>query len=214
MAKTNILIAKQKQLLNLVSKSNLANHLYWTGGTALAEIYFKHRLSTDLDFFTDDIIDKASFNIFIQTLKKHCKKISVKELSNRTLMDIDGIKMEIVYFPFPHLAKFHKYDSLNVDSLTDLATNKLLAFYQRNEPKDIFDLYFILQDKFTLKQLIKNVEEKFGEQLSTDLIIAKIHNDLSALNMLKPLLIDKKILPKIKKYFDKISKTILNDILV
>jgi len=42
----------QKEILFSFSKVADSEHFYLTGGTALAEFYFGHRLSYDLDFFT------------------------------------------------------------------------------------------------------------------------------------------------------------------
>ena len=43
----------QKKVLDLFKKSNLNGKFYWTGGTMLSFVYLKHRLSVDLDFFSE-----------------------------------------------------------------------------------------------------------------------------------------------------------------
>lgn len=55
-------------------------------------------------------------------------------------------------------------DGLEVDSLQDIATNKLLTINQRNEVKDFVDLYFLLKE-FTIWDLLYGVEAKFGMEL-------------------------------------------------
>jgi predicted nucleotidyltransferase component of viral defense system len=48
-----ILNKTQKAVLDIFSKSDLSKKFYFTGGTALAFFYLKHRRSDDLDFFTE-----------------------------------------------------------------------------------------------------------------------------------------------------------------
>jgi predicted nucleotidyltransferase component of viral defense system len=50
MGKNTILIKEQKSILDLISKNQyLKSNFYFTGGTALSEIYLQHRLSEDID---------------------------------------------------------------------------------------------------------------------------------------------------------------------
>ena len=46
-----ILTNEQKLALELISYEPNLKNFYLSGGTALAEYYFQHRLSDDLDFF-------------------------------------------------------------------------------------------------------------------------------------------------------------------
>jgi predicted nucleotidyltransferase component of viral defense system len=53
MGKT-ILTPNQKILLAEISRYQpITKRFYLTGGTALSEFYFQHRLSEDLDFFSE-----------------------------------------------------------------------------------------------------------------------------------------------------------------
>jgi predicted nucleotidyltransferase component of viral defense system len=56
MKTSSILTPLQKKFLQFTAQSNLKDALYWTGGTALAEIYLQHRLSTDLNFFSPELL--------------------------------------------------------------------------------------------------------------------------------------------------------------
>lgn len=215
--KSKILSTRQKELLDYLAKSNISKQIYWSGGTALSACYFNHRLSEDIDIFTKDLIDGISLQIFIKDLKKTLKIKNLQSRSslNRQNMNLDGLKLEIVYFPFISLAKKNKWNSLPVDSLEDISTNKTLALYQRNDPKDVFDLYFILQKTdFNLEKLIKNIQKKFGETIDKSLLSAKIHKNIENLDILSPLIFNKTILQKIKKYFEEENKKYLLSILI
>lgn len=53
MGKT-ILTPKQSQFLELISQDKqITKRFYLTGGTALSEFYLQHRLSYDIDLFTE-----------------------------------------------------------------------------------------------------------------------------------------------------------------
>jgi len=52
MGKNSILNNRQSLILEEFQKSDfLTSKFYFTGGTALSEVYLKHRESVDLDFF-------------------------------------------------------------------------------------------------------------------------------------------------------------------
>lgn len=212
-----ILTPQQENVLKFIAKSNLKDLLYFTGGTALSACYLQHRFSTDIDLFSMDLIDNISLQIFVQEIKKNLQIKNIEHISklNRNLYNLDGLKFEIVYFPFPLLTEQKEFLGVKTDSFEDLATNKLLALYQRNDPKDIFDLYFILQKgHFTTEQLLQNVEKKFGEVLNHEFLLGKIQKNLSLLNLLEPLAFDKKIIPKIQNYFQKSNQKYLISILI
>ena len=47
----------QKRVIALVASTPELGHFYLTGGTALSGYYLQHRISDDLDFFTEDDLD-------------------------------------------------------------------------------------------------------------------------------------------------------------
>ena len=57
MGKTILTTIQQKALDSIASDTIVKNHFYLSGGTALATYYLHHRLSEDLDFFSENEID-------------------------------------------------------------------------------------------------------------------------------------------------------------
>ena len=52
---TSILSDNQRSILALIAaEKSISDRFYLTGGTALSEFYLQHRLSEDLDFFSED----------------------------------------------------------------------------------------------------------------------------------------------------------------
>ena len=212
--KREILNNFQKNVLKAIGASELGKLYIWTGGTALA-YNFKHRLSEDLDFFSIDLYPNEHILAEINKIAKQLKITSVKILKrqNRTIFEFkkqsQNLKIEFVYFPFTPLkpAKICKEFNLKISSLIDLAVNKVFALYERSEPKDVFDLYFLFEKKkYSLDFLVKNVHKKFEIEIDKTNLCAQTQKALNNLEFLKPYLIKKIDLKIIKKEINRIFK--------
>jgi len=189
MAKT-ILSDNQIKILEAISNDNeICQNFYLTGGTALAEYYLKHRLSEDLDFFSEKEFDIQAINIFFAKNKKllEIKKVDIQQSFNRNLIFLylknDIIKIEFTYFPFPRIEKKIKRNKLFVDSLEDIAVNKLFTIYQKPRSRDFIDLYLIIKKTgWKMTDLIKKSKIKFDWhidylQLGSQFTLAKTVKD-------------------------------------
>lgn len=171
----SILSKNQKDILEIISKDKtLCDNFYLTGGTALAEFYLQHRLSEDLDFFSENEFDSQAISVFFEKIKKEAKikRVEYQRSFNRNLFfldltDGDKIKMEFTYFPFERIKKKRKLENLFVDSLLDIAVNKIFTIYQNPRSRDFIDLYFILQKEkdLSLDDLVKKAQIKFGHYI-------------------------------------------------
>lgn len=170
MASKTILSKKQRELLDLIGKEkSLCQSFYLTGGTALAEFYLRHRYSEDLDFFSEHEFDPQSVSVFWQKIKKTVgiKKVDFEQSFNRNLfflhLDKEVIKTEFTYFPFPRIEEKKRIGELSVDSMLDIAVNKIFTIYQKPRARDFIDLYFIIQKnkKLTIADLVKKAKIKF-----------------------------------------------------
>ena len=171
----SILSKNQKNILEIISKDKvICDNFYLTGGTALAEFYLEHRLSEDLDFFSENEFEPQGISVFFEKIKKMAKikKVEFQQSFNRNLFfldltDNDKIKTEFTYFPFERIEKKEKMGDLFVDSLLDIAVNKVFTIYQRPRSRDFIDLYFILEKDTGLKldDLVKKAQIKFGNYI-------------------------------------------------
>lgn len=170
MAVKSILSANQKRILAVISENKeICRSFYLTGGTALAEYYMRHRLSEDLDFFSEKEVDPQAVYIFLKSIARKCgiKKIDSQSSFNRNLFflylrDGDIVKTEFTFFPFLRIEQKTKINFLEVDSLLDISVNKLFAIHQKPRSRDFIDLYFIVKkDKLTINELIKKAKIKF-----------------------------------------------------
>lgn len=166
-----ILTPKQSNFLELIQKEpQITKRFYFTGGTALAEFYLQHRLSHDLDLFTEkEEVNQKPVEAF---LKKVSPKLSVVKIKRSQFLGLfsyvlvykDGeeLKVDFNYYPFPRIGKGIKYKNLEVDSVYDIAVNKIHTLFMKPRSRDYLDLYFIMQKyQLPLDKLILGAKAKF-----------------------------------------------------
>lgn len=165
----NILTVQQQKTLTAITDSSLASKFYFTGGTALSHYYLQHRYSEDLDFFCVEDFDINDVSIVLGSLRSKIgyKSLSVESSFNRypyqlIFPDKSVLKVEFTYFPFPQIEEPSEKDGLRVDSVLDIAVNKLFTVSQKPRGRDYFDLYFIvLKYGFSLEMLRQKAKIKF-----------------------------------------------------
>lgn len=168
MKPTRILTDTQKIFLDLFSQSELTKHFYLTGDTALVGFYLPYRLSEDLDFFSEEEFEIQMAVSFLKSIKnklKH-KEIDINTSFNRNLIFLKFsdfvLKTEFTYFPFTQIEKPALYKKVKVDSLLDIAANKLFTIYQKPRSRDYMDLYIICKENnWSIKELTKMAKTKF-----------------------------------------------------
>lgn len=165
----DILTETQITLLRELGQSEfVAQNFYLTGGTALAAFYLHHRYSEDLDFFSENEFDILQLDIALKKVKDRLaiSKIDYQQSYNRNLFFLhignEVVKAEFTYFPFPRIEKGGEEYGIVIDSLVDVATNKLFTIYQRSMARDYIDLYLVAKEKgFTIEELIEKAKAKF-----------------------------------------------------
>lgn len=210
-----ILTQNHRRILVALGKSKLAKEIYFTGGTLLAYQYLHHRYSLDVDIFSDDLLDYLFVTKAMQDLSKKvgAKKLRYAKYPSRWQYFFEFLKVEIkcdiVYFPFPKAEKRIKLKEFGLlgDSLLDIAINKVHACYEREAPRDAFDLYTILlKQHWTLQSLLTGVEEKFGTTIDLVHLVARLMESIDLLDDMQPLFIGNPPKKKdIQEYFKSIS---------
>jgi Domain of unknown function (DUF1814). len=220
------LTASQKIALEVLASSFLKNKFYWTGGTLLSYYYLHHRYSYDLDFFSEEEFSFDEINQLVNEIKVkgNFEKVEFKKIYDRyefVFIGKESLRVEFVYYNHEKktLRKRKKFLRVFIDSLEDIAANKLIALLDRSEPKDVFDLYFIFTStKISPQRLIKLVEKKFGVLVSLADVWGRAVLIGEKMAEIEPLVLgdrdEKKVLfKKIKEYFEKNSKAYLDQYL-
>lgn len=150
--------AQNKILHFLFEKERVADlGFFFSGGTALTEYYLRHRISEDLDLFTRraDLDFGIAFKNLSSVLSQfgETKTAVLSKGFARFFVKSDNgpwgniLKIEFVTdVPFS-VAPPKKFGTIIVDSIEDIATNKVSAIIDRDQPRDAFDLYKILSDR-------------------------------------------------------------------
>lgn len=167
LAGTINLTPKQRIIFDEVKNSDfIKENFYFTGGAALSAVYLHHRESEDLDFFSEKQFDNLSIlNLLTGWGKKYNFKFLLKEneavkIYLLEFTDGEALEVDFEYYPYPKVKKRQILESVQVDSLLDIAVNKLSTIMQRTEAKDFVDLYFLLKE-FTIWDLMGGVGIKF-----------------------------------------------------
>lgn len=169
MGTKTILSTHQQELLKALSKEKIIqDYFYLSGGTALAAYYLHHRYSEDFDFFSTEPFQAEQVLIQLQQMKSQFpyKKLELKQHMNRNLfffyLDDEVIKTEFTYYPVEQIEKPWTKDGLKIDSLLDIAVNKVFTIFENPRSRDFIDLYFIIkQKKWSLTDLMKKAQIKF-----------------------------------------------------
>lgn len=190
------LTPEQELVIKKVTENEfLTENFYFTGGTALSAAYLEHRLSDDLDFFSFNNFDSLEINsivnIWARELNIEFKARSVGEVYIFELMFSNGhtLKTDFVHYPYKQLMEPQKITQLKVDSLKDIASNKLVTIGQRTDVKDFVDLYFLLEE-FGVFELLDWSNIKFKRDYDVLLLasdLTKIERFDYLPRMIKPL---------------------------
>lgn len=151
---TTLALLKELMSLQAISSFNLV------GGTALA-LQFGHRISVDLDLFsTEEFNDEALINSLTSKFGKEAITINISQ-RNSLLVKINDIKVDLLYYPYDLIENIIKEDGIRILSLEDIAPMKLSALSKRGAKKDFFDIYELISEKFSLKEIFGFYKQKF-----------------------------------------------------
>lgn len=206
------------------TQPSITKRFYFTGGTALAEFYLHHRLSEDIDLFSDKEVNPAVVESF---LKGASQKLGITKIIKENFLGLytyklyykDGqnLKVDFSYYPFPEIEKGTRFGKLPVSSLYDIAVNKIHTITMRSRARDYIDLYFIFQKfksnpKDFLRRIRLDSQAKFDWPLEVKNLVAaflkvKDLKDEDFPRMLTPF--DKN---KMDEFFLSLAKSLKGDI--
>lgn len=163
-----ILTPSQSDFLRAFAKEKeLSEFFFLTGGTALSEFYLKHRLSEDLDFFSESELNFYSIDRFMRQVAKNLKaKFTERRRTGIVRYQLKGdfgqLKIDFVHQVFSQLNPNKKINGIYVADLEDIIVDKLYTIFGRATARDFVDLYFGMNELgIDLKELIDLVEKKY-----------------------------------------------------
>ena len=127
----------------------LDTHFYLSGGTAASRGYLHHRFSDDLDLFVND---DRQFGLWADRLIQALEAqgtwnvtVSLREQRFVRLSLVEGevvLKIEMINDVPSHIGSFRDDPLLGrIDSPENILANKVTALVDRDEPKDLADVW-------------------------------------------------------------------------
>lgn len=145
----------QQDILRGFSQIPDSQQFYLTGGTALAEFYFGHRLSYDLDLFTSERGLVLPFSRIVESdlhnnLPDKAAVSVIRRFESFVEFEVatieESIRLQLAYnSPFRFDQPVQSEYGVFVNDFRDITVDKFLAYFGRSEARDAIDLFYILQ---------------------------------------------------------------------
>lgn len=152
------------QILSLIFKNkDLCNVIAFKGGTSLMFFHNLNRFSTDLDF---NLLDATKLDIVYDKVKSILTRFGTiddeaKKLFGLVLVLNYGkgermLKVEISIREYPNHYEMRSLAGTDIRVMTmpDMFAHKLCAMGERLSPRDIFDVWFFLQNHTEINEEI------------------------------------------------------------
>jgi predicted nucleotidyltransferase component of viral defense system len=154
------------ELLRKLMQISEFKELRLVGGTSLA-LQIGHRSSNDLDMFGNLAVDEFEIN---KILKNIGTTTLLKKTQNISIYLINGIKVDLVNYPYPWLEKIIFEDNLRLAGIKDISAMKLAAITGRGTKKDFIDLNFLLQ-YYNLEEMLGFYKLKYND--ASEMLVLK-----------------------------------------
>jgi hypothetical protein len=173
---TEIFTDKQIDLLPYIKK--FKRSFYMVGGTAIA-LHLGHRQSIDFDLFTISKLNKPRIRATLSKIP--FSQVPIFEDYDQLHLIINQVKVTFFSYPYPVSHPLLVGSDITVPTLLSLAAMKAFALGRRAKWKDYVDLYFILRDYYSIKEISSEAEKIFYQQFSEKLFREQLtfHKDIN-----------------------------------
>lgn len=155
---TNTVVPKTLSLLRVLNEIPLLDSFPLVGGTNLS-LRFGHRISVDLDLFTNqpfypDEVFEAIVKILPQTVKLDQRRQSI-------WLTIDGVKVDLILHEYPYINGPERIEGIHLLAVEDIIPMKLEAMATRGVKKDFWDIAELL-NHFSMQQMFQFHQQKYS----------------------------------------------------
>ena len=146
-------------LLRHIGQQPVAQRFYLAGGTALA-LQLGHRVSVDLDFFSErDDVSITTRNEIIVSVR-HLQPVTLENADGNLLLEVHGAHVGFFSYGYTLLEPTRIVEGIALASVVDIGLMKLDAIIGRGARKDFYDLYFVART-VPLERLLELGERKY-----------------------------------------------------
>lgn len=182
---------------------------YLAGGTATA-LYYGHRVSYDLDFFSPQPLASHRITEILQDIGK----LQVDQEEEGTwLGQLDRVKLSFFVHPYPEVGKEEAWNGIRVASKLDIACMKLEAIGSRGIKRDFVDMYYLCQDT-GLGVVFEAARRKYAKADMSEMHFLRSLTyfvEAESVTTGEPTMIHKLDWEKIKRYFETEVKHLAKD---
>ncbi len=143
-----VIYPAQDRILQAIGEE-FGSAFYLTGGTALSRFYFRHRLSEDLDLFTGEENIKTAVPRIVKLIENlgYGVEVHSRSVTFGRLFAVlgNGERLKIDLAADNPIEKPQPFKGFFLDTLKNIAVNKITAFEDRAEVKDLVDLYYLVK---------------------------------------------------------------------
>lgn len=139
-----VISVQMQDVLKYIGSCAWIKRFYLAGGTALA-LRLGHRLSIDLDFFSEvDEINQSTRQEIKQALSELQLQV-LEDVDGNLLLRVDQLRIGFFGYGYPLLALTDTVTDVPLAALVDIGLMKLDALISRGSRKDFYDLYMVAQ---------------------------------------------------------------------
>ena len=151
------------------------------GGTSLS-LRYGHRISDDIDLFTDAEYGSIDFQLLQEILRRefpYCQGDCGEIVSFGTSYLVgnskeDNVKLDLFYTD-PFIRPMEQIESIRMASLDDIVAMKMDVISRGGRKKDFWDLH-ILRNKYTIEQMLSLYKERYPYGATDEECIAGLTN--------------------------------------
>jgi predicted nucleotidyltransferase component of viral defense system len=191
------------------------NSFRLVGGTSLS-LQIGHRMSVDIDLFTDAVYDSIDFNRIDEIISSTFQLVDMGYGGNNSMgksyyvgtSKDDLVKLDIFYtdpFIYPEITM----EGVRFAGLEEIAAMKLEVIGNGGRKKDFWDLHELLEH-YSLAQMISFYEKRYPYSFSKEEIIARLTFFENANEDFDPICLRKKYWELIKLDFEERVKKEFN----
>jgi hypothetical protein len=127
------------------------------GGTNLS-LKLGHRISIDLDLFTNTAFDRDEVFTGIVTVLP--QTIKIDERKQTIWLTIEGVKVDVILLQYPYIRPIQIIDDIRFMSVEDIIPMELEAMATRGAKKDFWDIAELL-NYYNLQKMLEFYELKY-----------------------------------------------------
>ncbi len=144
-------------ILNRLMQLNELKQFALVGGTNLA-LRLGHRLSVDLDIFTNEPFDLPE--VWDAIRYEFPQAIKLDERGQTLLCNIEGVKIDLIRHAYPYLFPIEEIEGIRMLSIPDIIPMKLGALARRGSKKDFWDIACLLEH-YSLREMLDFFKKKY-----------------------------------------------------